>query len=449
MRSQGLYSFVLQQQVCELTLLKQYTFSLPKCLKSTEPARRLPSTLQLSSTSRVCLADCAPFENLTQRSRKNWKINNTSPRYWGKRDAKLNLPTNSSISVTLSQADLRTLTTASCSASFSEDSLTLNGEQSDISGARTQACFRELRARRAALEDKDASLPKLSGLKLKIVSENNFPTAAGLASSAAGFAALVQAIANLYQLPDSPSELSLVARQGSGSACRSLFGGYVAWRMGDKDDGSDSMADLVAPASHWPEMRALILVASAAKKGVSSTSGMQQTVATSGLFKERIANIVPANMKLMEQAIHNKDFAQFAEVSMRDSNSFHACCADTYPPIFYMNDVSRAAIRAVEAINAKAGKPVAAYTFDAGPNCVVYYLAENADTVLGAFSSTLSGVNGWKDGSDAAKSDVQLDDVVASSLREGVSRVIMTSVGEGPQKTEESLIGADGQAVAR
>jgi diphosphomevalonate decarboxylase len=370
-------------------------------------------------------------------------------RYWGKRDAKLNLPTNSSLSVTLSQADLRTLTTASCSTAFTEDSLTLNGEVSDISGARTQACFRELRTRREALEANDSSLPKLSSMKLKIVSENNFPTAAGLASSAAGFAALVRAIADLYQLPDSPSDLSLIARQGSGSACRSLFGGYVAWRMGDKADGSDSKADHVASASHWPNMRAVILVASAAKKGVSSTAGMQQTVATSGLFQERITKIVPANMDLMEDAVMNRDFAKFAEVSMRDSNSFHACCADTYPPIYYMNDVSRAAVRAVEAINAKAGKLVAAYTFDAGPNCVVYYLDENKQDVLGGLASTLSDTSGWTNVDDVTATDGVLDDVVATTLREGVSRVIMTGVGEGPIKTDEFLVDADGQPAKR
>jgi len=187
------------------------------------------------------------------RAKRRKKANNHT-RYWGKRDTKLNLPTNSSISVTLSQSDLRTLTTASCSATYPDgDSLTLNNEPSDITGARTQACFRELRARRARLEEADSSLPKLAAMPLRLVSENNFPTAAGLASSAAGFAALVQAIANLYQLPDSPSELSLIARQGSGSACRSLFGGYVAWRMGSAADGTDSKADQVAPASHWPQ----------------------------------------------------------------------------------------------------------------------------------------------------------------------------------------------------
>lgn len=356
--------------------------------------------------------------------------------------------------MTLSQADLRTLTTASCSASYpaSEgDSLLLNGEPSDVSGARTQACFRELRARRAALEAADPSLPKLSTMPLRLVSENNFPTAAGLASSAAGFAALVRAIADLYELPASPSELSLVARQGSGSACRSLFGGYVAWRMGDAADGSDSMADQVAEAAHWPDMRALILVASAAKKGVSSTSGMQQTVATSGLFRERAAKVVPQNMARMERAIKERDFATFAEVTMRDSNSFHATCADTYPPIFYMNDVSRAAIRAVEAINQAAGRTVAAYTFDAGPNAVIYYLEKDTEVVVGTFYHVLGGaIDGWKDSLvKGLKPTLSLDEGVAGLLKGGISRVILTAVGEGPMKTEEHLVAEDGSPVRR
>ncbi|KAK3997754.1 vitamin B6 photo-protection and homoeostasis-domain-containing protein [Cladorrhinum sp. PSN332] len=384
-------------------------------------------------------------------SEKVYRASTTAPvniavvKYWGKRDAKLNLPTNSSLSVTLSQADLRTLTTASCSASFpaSEgDSLLLNGSPSDISGARTQACLRELRARRAALEAADFSLPKLSTYPLRLVSENNFPTAAGLASSAAGFAALVRAVANLYELKDTPSELSKIARQGSGSACRSLFGGYVAWRMGDKEDGTDSMADQVAEAAHWPEMRALVLVVSAAKKGVSSSSGMQQTVATSGLFQQRITTVVPENMAIMEKAIAERDFEKFAEVTMRDSNSFHATCADTYPPIFYMNDISRAAIRAVEAINEKAGRTVAAYTFDAGPNAVIYYLEKDTEAVVGTFYHVLQGadITGWKDESiKGLKAGISLDENVAGLIKGGVSRVIMTGVGEGPAPTDEFL----------
>ncbi|KAK0655382.1 GHMP kinase [Cercophora newfieldiana] len=258
-------------------------------------------------------------------------------------------------------------------------------------------------------------------MPLHLVSENNFPTAAGLASSAAGLATFMRAIANLYELPASPSELSLIARQGSGSgsACRSLFGGYVAWRIGSAADGSDSMADQVVEAAHWSEMRALILVVSAAKKGVSSTSGMQQTVATSGLYQERITRVVPQNMDAMEKAIKERDFAAFAEVTMRDSNSFHATCADTYPPIFYMNDVSRAAIRAVEAINAAAGRTVAAYTFDTGPNAVIYYLEQDTEAVVGTFYHVLGDMDGWKrEVLSGLKPTLSLDESVAGLVAE-------------------------------
>ncbi|KAI9828565.1 MAG: hypothetical protein M1819_006557 [Sarea resinae] len=378
-------------------------------------------------------------------------------KYWGKRDATLNLPTNSSLSVTLSQRDLRTHTTATCSAAYpAGDALILNSNAEDITAPRTQAVLRSLRALRASLEATDASLPKLSTYPLRISSVNNFPTAAGLASSAAGLAALVRAIADLYALPTSPSELSLIARQGSGSACRSLFGGYVAWDQGTLPTGLDSRARLVAPASHWPEMRALILVVSAAKKGVSSTTGMQTTVATSTLFQTRAATVVPARMKAMENAILARDFAAFATLTMADSNSFHATCLDTAPPIFYLNDVSRAAIRAVEEINdnvattttaadgKKAPTPMAAYTFDAGPNAVIYYLAEHEHVVAGTFKKTslgqLEGWGGEQGRAVDAAAGVDLDARVRSVLEDGVSRVILTRVDEGPESVQDHLI---------
>ncbi|KAF2430686.1 diphosphomevalonate decarboxylase [Tothia fuscella] len=373
-------------------------------------------------------------------------------KYWGKRDPSLNLPTNSSLSVTLSQSDLRTHTTASCSPTYNSDSLLLNGSPQDTSGSRTQACFRELRSLRSELEKSDASLPKLSTQKLKIVSENNFPTAAGLASSAAGFAALVRAIADLYQLTATPTELSRIARQGSGSACRSLFGGYVSWEMGSAADGSDSLATEVAPSSHWPNIRAIILVASSAKKGVSSTSGMQQTVATSELFSHRAKVLVPERMTKMKDAIKRKDFAAFAELTMRDSNGFHATCADTYPPIFYLNDTSRAAIRVVENINAAAGRSIAAYTFDAGPNAVVYYLAEDEGAVAGVFKGFLGEKEGWgseRGGKVKVVEGKDLDENAVQGLKDGVSRVILTGVGEGPISVQDHLVDEKGEAVAR
>ncbi|GEQ72846.1 hypothetical protein JCM33374_g6534 [Metschnikowia sp. JCM 33374] len=170
--------------------------------------------------------------------------------YWGKRDKTLNLPTNSSISVTLAQEDLRTLTSVATSESFSKDNLWLNGKEEGIKGERTIACLKDLRKLRKQLEQENADLPKFSEWGLHIVSENNFPTAAGLASSAAGFAALVVAIAKLYELPQSMSEISKIARKGSGSACRSLFGGYVAWEMGESVDGEFKAVE-VAPLDHY------------------------------------------------------------------------------------------------------------------------------------------------------------------------------------------------------
>ena len=279
------------------------------------------------------------------------------------------------------------------------------------------------------------------------MSRNNFPTAAGLASSAAGFAALVRAIADLYELPASPTELSRIARQGSGSACRSLFGGYVAWEMGSKPDGSDSVAVEIAPASHWPEMRAVVLVASAEKKDVSSTAGMQQTVASSTLFAERVRSTVPARMQAMIKAVKERDFAAFADLTMKDSNSFHATCLDTTPPIFYMNDTSRAAVRMVDLINEKEGRALAAYTFDAGPNAVVYYLEKDEEKVAGVFKGFLGGKTGWEGQRGQKVKESQLPngaDVAANRLKEGISRVILTGVGEGPIKTQEALIAEDG-----
>lgn len=380
-------------------------------------------------------------------------------RYWGKRDPSLNLPTNSSLSVTLSQKSLRTLTTASAAATYpAADELILNGKSQEIqSSKRTLACLANLRAHRQAVEDADSSLPKLSALPLRIVSENNFPTAAGLASSAAGFAALVRAVADLYQLPQSPRELSRIARQGSGSACRSLMGGYVAWRAGELADGSDSLAEEVAPASHWPEMRALVLVVSADKKDVPSTEGMQTTVATSNLFETRAKTVVPERMAAIETAIQSRDFPAFAEITMRDSNGFHATCLDSWPPIFYMNDVSRAAVRLVHDINRVVGQTVCAYTFDAGPNAVIYYLEKDTELVAGTVKAILgASAEGWDGPFNEPLKNVsagvaldKLDSRAVEGIKDGVSRIILTGVGEGPISVDEHLVSETGDIISQ
>ncbi|KAK9240493.1 GHMP kinase [Lipomyces kononenkoae] len=375
-------------------------------------------------------------------------VNIATLKYWGKRDTKLNLPTNSSISVTLSQDDLRTFTTASASESFESDRLWLNGKEESVQGNRIQACFTELRAMRKVLEDTNPELPVLSRYHLHIVSENNFPTAAGLASSAAGFAALVRAIANLFELPHSPEELSRIARQGSGSACRSLFGGYVAWEMGHEADGSDSRAVQIATQEMWPDMKGAILVISASKKETSSTVGMQTTVNTSSLFKYRAEVVVPQRFKEMSAAILAKDFETFGKLTMIDSNQFHAVCMDSSPPIFYMNDTSRLVVGLIETVNKIYGRVVAAYTFDAGPNAVLYYLEKDGPIVLGLLKAVIPEVDGWdkkpSTASIAATVPEGVDQRNFASIRDGVSRIILTGVGPGPQTTDDSLINGEG-----
>ena len=249
----------------------------------------------------------------------------------------LNTPINSSVSVTLSQDDLRAVTTACASKSFSRDRLWLNGdEELDISSSRRfRACVDGVR--RLAGDRVDPSTGAVQvrreewiDYKVHVASMNNFPTAAGLASSAAGYAALVAALAELFRAKETyPGELSAIARQGSGSACRSLYGGLVAWRKGSKPDGSDSIAQQVCDEKHWPELRVLILVVSDEKKDTSSTSGMGTSVKTSTLLPHRASSIVEGRVLGVERAFRNRDFQEFGKITMADSNQFHAVCLDT------------------------------------------------------------------------------------------------------------------------
>lgn len=300
-------------------------------------------------------------------------------KYWGKDLARgRNTPINSSASVTLDTNDLRATTTVGASQGFADDRLFLNGAEEAVSQSpRFQSCLREIRKIAGDRVDKATGEVLIARqdwprYRVHIVSENNFPTAAGLASSAAGYAALVFALAELFCAKEAyEGQLSTIARQGSGSACRSLYGGFVAWRKGSKPDASDSMAVQLSPASHW-NLRAVVLVVNAGRKDTASTLGMNNSVATSPLLAFRAREVVDGRLAAITAAYRAKDFATFGKITMQDSNQFHATCLDTYPPIFYLNDTSRQIIRLVDALNAFHGVVVAAYTYDAGPNAVIY-----------------------------------------------------------------------------
>uniref|UniRef100_A0AAY4E2Y8 Diphosphomevalonate decarboxylase n=1 Tax=Denticeps clupeoides TaxID=299321 RepID=A0AAY4E2Y8_9TELE len=297
-------------------------------------------------------------------------------KYWGKRDDELILPVNSSLSVTLHQDQLKTTTTIACSRDFQEDRIWINGREEDINQSRLQSCLREMRRlarKRSGDGDPAHGVAGLSH-KVHICSVNNFPTAAGLASSASGYACLVYTLSRLFGVE---GELSAVARQGSGSACRSMYGGFVQWKIGERADGKDSLAEQVQPETHWPELRVLVLVVNAQRKHIGSTSGMQTSVKTSSLLKHRAECLVSGQMDKMMRAINTKDFSAFGELTMQDSNQFHATCLDTYPPIFYLSDVSRQIINLVHCYNHHYREIKVAYTFDAGPNAVIFTLQEH------------------------------------------------------------------------
>lgn len=372
-------------------------------------------------------------------------INIAVIKYWGKRDEKLILPTNDSLSATLHVDHLCTTTTIAGSKHFKEDRLWLNGKEESLDNPRVKTCLQEIRKRarkRKISEEDESACQDWLEWKLHICSENNFPTAAGLASSAAGYACLVATLAEVFSIKGNVSD---IARQGSGSACRSMYGGFVEWLEGKSNCGSDSIAQQVVDEDYWPEMRILILVVSDQKKHTSSTAGMQTTVETSDLLKKRITSI-PGYMETMRRAIKDRDYKKFAELTMKDSNQMHAVCLDTYPPISYMNDTSRAIVQMVHDYNAFKGQTKACYTFDAGPNAVLYLLEENVEVVLSLVHHSFppSSREGFVRGMDSNIHDVPQE--LQSAMRRepspcALKYIIHTKVGPGPQVVMDQELG--------
>jgi diphosphomevalonate decarboxylase len=302
-------------------------------------------------------------------------------KYWGKEGEKLIIPKNSSISITLDEK-INTKTSVMFSSSLKEDVFYINGERQDLSNKDIKERFDVLNMLKSA-----------AGIDyhVVVVSENSFPTAAGLASSASGISAMVFAASKALGLNMSIFELGRIARQGSGSSCRSLLGGFVKWEKGSKKDGSDSSIRQIAPPSHWPEIVDIIAIVSKSRKKVSSRAGMKQTVETSILYKSRPQYAEEACATL-EKAILSKDFDTLANITMRDSNNMHAVMLDTWPPIVYLNDTSFEIINTIHELNESNGKAIAAYTFDAGPNAHIITLKSYAKKVKDAIKD-INGIN--------------------------------------------------------
>jgi diphosphomevalonate decarboxylase len=274
-------------------------------------------------------------------------------KYWGKRDEARILPWQSSLSVTLAPLEVRT----TVAFGAAEDCVQLNGKEAKGSErARVLALVEVLRREVPALGP------------VQVHSEGNFPASAGLASSAAAFAALALALRAAAGLPMEVEANSLLARLGSGSACRSIEGGVCVWRRGQREDGADSFARQHFAPTHWPSLRMVAVVLSREEKAVNSRDGMRNTVETSPYYsawvKSAEADIAPAL-----EAIGARDLERLGALAERNAWRMHATSFAAAPPLSYMKPSTLALLLALEE-ERRSGTPVW-FTLDAGPNPVL------------------------------------------------------------------------------
>jgi diphosphomevalonate decarboxylase len=318
-------------------------------------------------------------------------INIALIKYWGKEDEELITPLNNSISLTLDTNTFYTETKVTIKQTCevkdntkeNDISLIINGKPSNIT-KRIKNIFKKF----LSMDNQICKELSISKLDIKIESINTFPIASGCASSASSMAALVLAITSALKLENiiSKTELTKIARLGSGSACRSIFGGICEWEKGNKDD---SMAVQLYEKNYW-DLGIKLIIVSQKEKDVSSSLGMKITKETSELFKYRINYIVKQNLENIKKCLKEKDFNNFAEIIIKDSNNFHACCRDSYPSINYLNEESDFIMKIVMSLNKIYGKNICAYTFDAGSNAFLIYEMKNK-TIIDDFFNFILG----------------------------------------------------------
>jgi diphosphomevalonate decarboxylase len=301
-------------------------------------------------------------------------------KYWGVRDLARRIPYNSSLSVTLDR--FRSRTRVAFDPALRTDEVELNGAPADGGPRRGVTEFLD-RVRDLARIETRAS----------VRSDNNFPTASGLASSASGFAALAGAATRAAGLELSDRDLSRLARLGSGSAARSVFGGFVEWQAGTRADGADCYARPLFREDHWPALVDLVLfVEGAPVKTVRSADAMQLSVRTSPEYARRQREL-PARLRRIVAAIRDRDADRLFPLVMEECDSFRTVCETTTPSLDYLTATSRAILAEVRAVNRTHGRPVAAYTHDAGAHVHVFTLAPRLPAVRRALAG-LPGVRG-------------------------------------------------------
>ncbi|MFV1958115.1 MAG: diphosphomevalonate decarboxylase [Planctomycetota bacterium] len=274
-------------------------------------------------------------------------------KYWGKRDRRLNLPATGSISVTLD--GLETVTTVAFDRALDADTCTIDGT-ADPRGARRVLAFLDLVRTRFGVTE-----------HARVRSRNDFPTGAGLASSASGFAALTVAIDAALGLGLSREELSALARRGSGSAARSLIDGFAEMRAGTAEDGSDAFAVALGPPDLCP-MDVLAVVTTHQPKAVGSTEGMERTERTSPYYRAWVEQTL-ADLDAMREALRASDLERVGTIAEENAMRMHAAMLASSPPLLYWNGTTLDVVREVARL--RQGGEGAWVTIDAGPQVKV------------------------------------------------------------------------------
>ncbi len=282
-------------------------------------------------------------------------------KYWGNRDNALRLPSNGSISMNLE--GLFTRTTVSFQPSLPFDELIINGHAVMGKGLERVSYILDLVREQAGIK-----------MNAEVMSENNFPAGAGIASSAAAFAALALASSKAAGLELGEAELSRLARRGSGSASRSIPTGFVEWHMGSGD--GDCVAVSIAPPEHW-DLADCVAIVNASHKKTGSTEG-HALAWSSPLQAGRVAD-ASRRLEICREAILQRDFKSFADIIELDSDMMHAVMMTSNPPLMYWQAATVDIFHAVREWRAD-GLPCA-YTVDAGANVHVICPRDQAGAV--------------------------------------------------------------------
>lgn len=278
-------------------------------------------------------------------------------KYWGKKDEKLRLPMNGSISMNLSE--IFTTTCVEFGEYFKEDTVSIDGNKVE-------------NKEKARVIDHLDRIRKIAQLKLKakVESKNNFPKGTGLASSASGFAALTLAASKAAGLRLSEKELSILARIGSGSACRSVPDGFVEWKEGR--NSKTSYAHTLYLPDHWDICDVIAIVDKTSKK-INSTEG-HVLAESSPFLKARIAGM-RNKIEEIKDSLKRKDFTKFGEILEEEAINMHAVMMTSKPALYYWLPETLTIMLSV--IKWRDVGLESYFTIDAGPNVHVICQAKN------------------------------------------------------------------------